>query len=556
MTPREREQGPGIGRPGRSTARVALVGALALLTAGLIWTAWLSDDAFITFRCMDNFVHGRGLVWNVGERVQAFTNPLWLFLLSVPYALTGELYWVAILAGFIGTGVVAALLVRGASSAAVAALGVLLLAGSKAFLEYGTSGLENPLLGVVVLLAVGAYLAPTDTAQRATRVAWATSFAFLTRPDALVFTGVLCVAAWVESPTVRTTRRMIVGFSPALAWEAFSLVYYGSLVPNTAIAKLSGDLPRDEVLQQGLHYLQNSLRWDPLTLTTVVVAVLVFAPRPGRWRRRESIVVLAVLLHLVYLVRVGGDFMSGRFLTTPFVVAVALIVRLRPGRVTLLTAAIVAVALAVYHERSPWRSRPGPLDSMRATDAAGVGDERTVYYAFTGLVSEGYASWGRLADGAKYPLAEYARMKLGEGERVQVQSQIGMLGCYLGPDVHFVDVMGLADPLLARLPVTTPDGESLYGNKRNARGRFWRIGHLNRKLPEGYLESLQTGENRVQHPALARYYEAVRSLTRAPVWSAERWRVLVAFHLGRYDEDLDAWRRDEAAKVAPVPAGG
>lgn len=545
-----------LARPRPGLARAALVGALALLCAGLVWTAWLSDDAYITFRSMDNLVHGRGLVWNVDERVQAFTNPLWLLLLSAPYALTGDVYWVALGAGFVGTGIVTAVLVRGASGAAVAALAVLLLAGSKAFVEYGTSGLENPLLHIVVLLAVGAYLAPGDSARRATRVAWATSFAFLTRPDSLVLTGVLCVAVWIESPTFHTARRMLVGWSPAFVWEAFSLVYFGSLVPNTAIAKLSGDLPRGEVLWQGLYYLENSLRWDPLTLTTVGVAVLAFAPRPGRWRRRESIVVLAVLVHLVYLVRIGGDFMTGRFLTAPFVVAVALIARSRPDRSTLLVSAAVAVALAVAGERSHWRPRPGPLEFLHSTDAAGVGDERSVYYAFTGLVSEGHPAWGRLADGASYPPAEFARMKLGAGERVQVQSQIGMLGCLLGPEVHFVDVMGLADPLLARLPVTTPDGESLSGNKRNARGRFWRIGHLNRRLPAGYLESLETNENRVEHPALARYYGAVRQLTRAPLWSRERWRVLAAFHLGRYDDDLEAWRRDEAAKLAPAPAGG
>ena len=556
MIPHESERAPAAGRSRNVAAMAALAGALLLLTAGLIWTAWLADDAFITFRCMDNLVHGRGLVWNVGERVQAFTNPLWLLLLSAPYALTGELYWVAMLAGLIGTGVVAGLLVRSASGVAVAALGVLLLAGSKAFVEYGTSGLENPLLHVVVLLAVGAYLAPTDPERRAARVAWATSFAFLTRPDALVLTGVLCIAAWAEAPTLRTLRRMFVGWSPAFAWEAFSLVYFGSLVPNTAIAKLSGALPREEVLQQGLYYLENSLRWDPLTLTTVAVAAFVCAPRPGRWRTRESLVVLAILLHLVYIVRIGGDFMSGRFLTTPFVAAVALIVRSRPAPATLWATAVAAVVLAVISDRSPWRPRPGPLAFMEATEPTGITDERAVYYAFTGLVSPGHPAWGRLVDDDPYPPAELARKKLGEGERVQVKSQIGMLGYLLGPEMHFVDVMGLADPLLARIPLTTPEGDSLYGLERNELGRFWRIGHLARNLPAGYMESLRVGENRVEHPALARYYGAIRLLTRAPLWSRERWRVLAAFHAGRYEADLQAWRLDEAAKLAPLPAGG
>jgi arabinofuranosyltransferase len=37
-----------------------------------------------------------------------------------------------------------------------------------------------------------------------------------------------------------------VGAAPILAWEAFSLLYYGALVPNTALAKLGTGLPANE----------------------------------------------------------------------------------------------------------------------------------------------------------------------------------------------------------------------------------------------------------------------------------------------------------------------
>lgn len=39
--------------------------------------SYLDEDAFISFRVVDNFVHGHGLRWNIDERVQVFTNPLW-----------------------------------------------------------------------------------------------------------------------------------------------------------------------------------------------------------------------------------------------------------------------------------------------------------------------------------------------------------------------------------------------------------------------------------------------------------------------------------------------
>ena len=52
-----------------------VIALLGLFAAALGATAWVSDDAFITFRVVDNALAGHGLVWNVGERVQAEHQP-------------------------------------------------------------------------------------------------------------------------------------------------------------------------------------------------------------------------------------------------------------------------------------------------------------------------------------------------------------------------------------------------------------------------------------------------------------------------------------------------
>ena len=62
-----------------------LIYAIAVLR-----TAWLSDDAYITFRVVDNAVHGLGLTWNPAERVQGYTHPLRLIALIVGRLVTGE----------------------------------------------------------------------------------------------------------------------------------------------------------------------------------------------------------------------------------------------------------------------------------------------------------------------------------------------------------------------------------------------------------------------------------------------------------------------------------
>ncbi|HXF48251.1 MAG TPA: hypothetical protein VNL73_02350, partial [Verrucomicrobiae bacterium] len=42
----------------------------------------LQDDAFISFRYIRNFLDGHGLVFNVGERVEGYTNFFWIMLLA------------------------------------------------------------------------------------------------------------------------------------------------------------------------------------------------------------------------------------------------------------------------------------------------------------------------------------------------------------------------------------------------------------------------------------------------------------------------------------------
>ena len=60
-------------------------------------TAWLSDDAFITLRVVDNWVHGYGLTFNPPERVQAYTHPLWMFAMTFMYIIMRDGYFTLLL---------------------------------------------------------------------------------------------------------------------------------------------------------------------------------------------------------------------------------------------------------------------------------------------------------------------------------------------------------------------------------------------------------------------------------------------------------------------------
>jgi arabinofuranosyltransferase len=134
--------------------RGILVVAIVLYAAFVIRTSWVSDDAFITLRVVDNTVHGFGPRWNVAERVQVFTHPLWFLALTPAYAVVREPYLTATALGWLASlaaiAVVAWRLGRRDPLVAAGAIGALAL--SRAYVDYSTSGLENPLTHLLLAL--------------------------------------------------------------------------------------------------------------------------------------------------------------------------------------------------------------------------------------------------------------------------------------------------------------------------------------------------------------------------------------------------------------------
>jgi arabinofuranosyltransferase len=80
--------------------RIVLPLSFILLTYAFLMNAWASEDAYISFRTVENFTAGYGLTWNPGERVQAFTHPLWVLLMSVAHGVTSEVYLTSIVLSY------------------------------------------------------------------------------------------------------------------------------------------------------------------------------------------------------------------------------------------------------------------------------------------------------------------------------------------------------------------------------------------------------------------------------------------------------------------------
>jgi hypothetical protein len=84
----------------RMVALVALLVPVIVVVVMGWQQRWTSDDGFINLRYVDQIRHGNGPVFNAGERVEAFTSPLWLaVLLCLDLVLPLRLEWIAVVSG-------------------------------------------------------------------------------------------------------------------------------------------------------------------------------------------------------------------------------------------------------------------------------------------------------------------------------------------------------------------------------------------------------------------------------------------------------------------------
>ncbi|WP_410562426.1 hypothetical protein [Amycolatopsis sp. cmx-4-61] len=266
-------------------------GVVLALTLGLsllhqLLFATVTEDALVTFRYAQNIADGNGPVFNPGERVEGYTNFLWLVLVALPRAAFGaDIRATAVFLGvlaalgcvllscFLANRIAAAAAPAGAEPRpAIGVAAAVLTAGAGGLATYGASGSEVPLF-VLLVLAVGYSLA----ARRPVVAGVLVAFAVMTSPEGLVVAVLaglwLAGAAAGEKHSwwapVGYALGALVFLIPRLAWRA---TFYQHFVPAPLAAKLGG--PFGEHLAAGWPYLSGfALAHQGFLLLGLVAAV-------------------------------------------------------------------------------------------------------------------------------------------------------------------------------------------------------------------------------------------------------------------------------------------
>ncbi len=310
-----------------------------LLAAGALYVAHalsfgdcLQDDAYISLRFSQHLAEGHGLVYNVGEKVEGYTNFLWTVLGALPFALGADpeifLLVLGIASGLLAISGAALLAQRLAPGSLAGPLAAVLVASLPHLVAESVMGLETALFAGLALLGLTAFLAEREPGGGRSEP-WRGSgillaLAALTRPEGVLVAGLLGLVDLGSRPrtALRCSRfwmRWGTFALPVGVHLAFRRAFYGDWVPNTFHAKVGGGFA---ALGRGIAYLGDyAIDAAPL-LVLVLLAAWSWRKRDSKGVRPGRLASLATwaipIIYLLYVVKVGGDYKpTYRFLALP-----------------------------------------------------------------------------------------------------------------------------------------------------------------------------------------------------------------------------------------------
>jgi hypothetical protein len=315
---RNPEPEPRVPNPeSRFPVRAFLLAFALLLAAGWFFTsAHPVDDAYITFRYAENLMHGRGLVFNAGERIEGCTSFGWL-LVAAPLTLFGKVLTprLATLLDLLAWAGVIALIWRrirdeigDARPGALEWFVILNLTLCLPAVMWSWSGMETAPFALAWVAAWSAHLTEHKKSCLPWRSGLLTFAAGLLHPEGALI-GVALGLGWLLPWRERRLRQGAAYL--AIGWGLFGVYwlwrwrYFGEFMPNTFHVKVGGG--GASLLREGLRYVGLGALSSVTPLAMVVAAIV----RRKTWREQPrwlwtALGLIAVLA--IYLVRVGGDY--------------------------------------------------------------------------------------------------------------------------------------------------------------------------------------------------------------------------------------------------------
>jgi len=433
---------------------------------------FIQDDSFITYRYVRNILRGYGPIFNTTERVEGYTNFLWVMILSLFGKLGlsfSEIIPVSQLLGVV-CGVCTIALVYFFSvyylkiEVMWSLLVVLLLSLNYSFAYWAVSGMETGLFTVLITLGVFMFLKKEQNMRSLLTISLILGIASLTRPEGTLVWFMIAINAVLIDIFNKQERRMpqqivlnllylvvpyVIMVAPLFIFRIF---YFHSLLPNTFYAKTSFNI---EYVKTGLAYVWKFMQAYGLW-GIIIIVPLVALFRRSTWRFFYHKLWFVIIPYILYIIAVGGDTLQVFRFFVPLLPLVYLLfvegirhIKMKPA-----LSFIFGFILVYYTALNPLTG-PGYKNNW----------DYTKY-------------WWRLEQGLVGKMSitgTWLNQNMDKDEWFAA-STIGAISFYC--DRNMIDLLGLADTTIARHP------EDISGLAPSWRERNYNSAYVLSKLPE------------------------------------------------------------------------
>lgn len=303
-------------------------------------TKFLQDDSYITFRFLENFINGNGLVFNIGEKVEGYTNFLWLLLLSLfailkfnyidfsQYLSVGFGAGCLFLTYFISKDFKVEIpntdkKLKSKSTDLIDKNGILfnlfpviLLTFTGAFNYWAVSGMETTMFIFLGMMGIYFYLKDENLDHLNWKFSFFILLAALTRPEGLYLFAIIIFhkilyTFYIKRNIVDTFKSVLsknnlltysIFVIPVLIYTLFRLMYYGYPFPNTFYAKTGLSWV---YINAGLEYTWNYLKSYGLFGLIYLLPLYLFKTDTNKFKL--SFFYIFTFLYTIYIISIGGD---------------------------------------------------------------------------------------------------------------------------------------------------------------------------------------------------------------------------------------------------------
>jgi len=472
---------------GQSNKPIVFAGLILLCIVFIVIcnnNRFIQDDAFISFRYVQNFVDGHGLVFNIGERVEGYTNLLWVLILSALVRMNFDigntaqtlslafgvlvLVMTYLLSGLIRIkGDIETKYAKKSKTESVDSstgffdlIPSALLVFTGSFVFWAISGMETTMFISFCLLGIYYYIKDKDLPTPNYKFPIFILLATLTRPEGMYFFGLILIHRFgllfmekrgeglKEFFSKKNLISYLVYVIPVIFYFVIRYSYYGYLFPNTYYAKTGLS---SQYITAGIEYFMKFFSSYLLYGVILVAPVYLFRKKENFFE--ISLFYLLIVSFILYVISVGGDVLKQNRFFLPIL--------------PMLYILFAKFLTDLYYKFSKNLGKGIAFASVLIISTV------ICYYYYTSqkenLQSE-IASENGLVEKMKIT-GNWFKNKQREAGRplVLAATTIGAVSYFAGSDVVVIDNLGLTDKEIAHNPKPVPEisAEVLGWKERN-----------------------------------------------------------------------------------------